>query len=307
MWFNAEFAVRVNIPTADIASPLSRCGAIEAYGEAPDDVLGLRLREKETGRKVEMYGKNKEHLARFLASPTLTGACATMPNLTEKDGFRDYVLDSGGAAVNLYDVLLSNDDTTLTCLLGPRPDTAYRDAFRALEAESAADAHARTARAHLGKGQYRESILAAQLAVETACGGRSGDVKVRLAIAPRPVMDAGNALYKIRHVAVHEGDTRIEQPDALRALKRDDASSRLREARTRDRLPSRSDATQRNQITRSTKLFGAHRKITISSVTRLGEHDIDLPIEQACGRICVLHHHHLDVDRPMHRPIEVGN
>ena len=36
----------------------------------------LRLRQKTTGRKVEIYGKNKDRLTEFLASPLFTGAAA---------------------------------------------------------------------------------------------------------------------------------------------------------------------------------------------------------------------------------------
>ena len=73
-------------------------------------------------------------------------------------------------------------------------------------------------RSHFDKGHYREAILAARLAVETGCGGRGKDVKQRLASAPQEVRDAGDALYNIRHIAVHEGDTRIEQTDEKNAL-----------------------------------------------------------------------------------------
>ena len=41
----------------------------------------------------------------------------------------------------------------------------------------------------------------------------------RLADLPADVAAAGDALYKIRHVAVHEGDTRVEQPDATQAIR----------------------------------------------------------------------------------------
>jgi hypothetical protein len=172
-----------------------------------------------TGRKVEMYGRTKDHLSRFLASPVFTGAAELMPNLYEKDGYRDYVLVSGGTAVDSYDVLLFEDGAQLTYLLGPTPDTAYRDAFRVLEEESAVTSHSRTARTLFDGGRYREAIISARLAVELACGGRSRDVKPRLAGSPQDVSSAGDTLFAKRNVAVHEGETRIEQKDAREAIR----------------------------------------------------------------------------------------
>jgi hypothetical protein len=169
-----------------ISPPLSVWCYVEEYpGE--NGHLGLRLRQKVTGRKVEMYGKTKDHLTEFLASTRFTDAYKLMPNLYEKDGYRDYVLVSGGTAVDSYDVLLFKDGAQLTYLLGPTPDTAYRDAFRILEEESAAAAHSRTAVTHFGSGRYREAVLSARLAVEMASGGGGSDVKRRLAGAPQDV------------------------------------------------------------------------------------------------------------------------
>ena len=213
------FSVKVHIVTADIASPPTSVWAyIEEY-PAEDGGLGLRLRQKVTGRKIEMYGKNQDHLLTFLSSPQFTGADTHMPNLYQKDGFDDYVLVSGGTATDSYDVVLFNDGVELSYLLGPTPDTSYRDAFRVLTEESAPEAHARTAQTHFDRGRYREAVLSARLAVETACGGRGSDVKRRLGDAPVDVTAAGDALYGKRHVAVHEGDTRVEQPDAIQAIR----------------------------------------------------------------------------------------
>lgn len=218
-----KLSVTVNILSATITSPpVSVWCYIEEY-PGGNESLGLQLREKVTGRKVEMYGKTKDHLTEFLASTRFTRANSLMLNLYEKDGYQDYVLVSGGTAVDSYDVLLFEGDAQLTYLLGPTPDTAYRDAFRVLEEESAAAAHSRTAVTHFGSGRYREAVLSARLAVEMACGGRGVDVKRSLAGAPKDVSTAGDDLYTKRHVAVHEGDTRVEQPDALesiRAMKR---------------------------------------------------------------------------------------
>lgn len=214
-----RFSLKVQIVTADIASPPTSVWAyIEEYPTENGD-LGLRLRQKVTGRKIEMYGKKQDHLLTFLSSPQFTNANIHMANLYQKDGFDDYVLVSGGTATDSYDVVLFDNDAELTYLLGPTPDTAYRDAFRELAEESAPEAHARTAQTHFDRGRYREAVLSARLAVETACGGRGSDVKRQLTDAAADVTAAGDDLYGKRHVAVHEGDTRVEQPDAIQAIR----------------------------------------------------------------------------------------
>jgi hypothetical protein len=213
------FSAKVCIETADVVSPPTSVWAyIEEYPVEAGG-LGLRLRQKVTGRKIEMYGANQNHLLAFLSSPQFTGANIHMPNLYQKDGFDDYVLVSGGVATDSYDVVLFDHGVELTYLLGPTPDTAYRDAFRVLAEEPAPEAHVRTAQTHFDRARYREAVLSARLAVETACGGRAADVKRRLADAPADVTAAGLALYSKRHVAVHEGDTRVEQPDAVQAIR----------------------------------------------------------------------------------------
>lgn len=191
-----RFSVKVHIASADIVlPPTSVWASIEEYA-VKNGGHGLRLREKLTDRRIEMYGNTHGHLLTFLSSPQVTGAETHMANLYQKDGFDDYVLVSGGTDTDSYDVLLFNDDTELTYLLGPTPDTAYRDAFRVLTEESAPEAHARTAQSHFDSGRYREAVLSARLAVETACGGRGPDVKRRLADAPADVATAGNALWE---------------------------------------------------------------------------------------------------------------
>lgn len=216
---DGRFSVTVTISATDVASPPTSVWCyIEEYTD-DDGTLGLRLRQKATGRKIEMYGKNARHLTMFLASPQFTDAADVMPNLYEQHGYTDYVLVSGGTAVDSYDVLMFEDDAELTYLLGPTPDTAYRDAFRSSDAEIASEVHARTSKTHFSRGRYREAIVYARLAVETACGGRSKNVMPRLADAPPVVLTAAESLYAIRHVAVHEGDTRVEQPDAARAIR----------------------------------------------------------------------------------------
>lgn len=218
VWLDERLSVVVNILTANVVSPpISIWCYIEEYS-AESGSVGVRLRQKSTGRKVEMYGRTKGHLKEFLASPRFMDAGTRMPNLYEKDGYDDYVLVSGGTALDSYDVIRFEDGIELTYLLGPTPDTAYRDAFRVVEEESAPAAHSRTARMHLEVGRYREAVLYARLAVETACGGRGLDVKRRLADAPPDVATTAEGLYDTRHVAVHEGDTRVELKDARRAV-----------------------------------------------------------------------------------------
>ena len=214
-----ELSVRVNIMAAHMISPpLSVWCYVEEY-PGGNGSIGLRLREKVTGRKVEMYGKTKDHLTEFLASTLFTGANELMPNLYEKNGFHDYVLVSGGTAVDSYDVLLFEDGAQLTYLLGPTPDTAYRDAFRALEEESPAASHSRTAMRLFEGGRYREAVLSARLAVEMACGGGGAVVKKRLDAAPQDISALGKDLFEKRNIAVHEGGTRVEQPDAMEAIR----------------------------------------------------------------------------------------
>lgn len=212
--FDEAFSATVRIQTTSVAQPpLSLWCYIEEYTEA-GGARGLRLRQKVTGRKVEMYGTSKDHLVTFLASPSFVSARDSMPNLYERQGYRDYVLVSGGTAVDSYDVVRFNGDTALTYLLGPTPDTAYRDAFRAAIEESPSTAHARTAATHLDSACYREAVLSARLAVEMACGGNGQQVKRRLTDAPKLVAEAGSVLFDKRNTAVHEGGTRVELQDA---------------------------------------------------------------------------------------------
>jgi hypothetical protein len=212
------FSIKVNISTIGMAyPPVSVWCYVEEYpGEGRRK--NVRLREKVTGRKVEMWGTEKTSLAIFLSSPRFSGAARLMPNLYERQGFDDYVLVSGRTTVDSRDSIRFADGDALTYLLGPTPDTAYRDAFRAMNEEPADRAHARTARAHLHEGRYREAILSARLAVEMACGGDGAAIKRRLANASADVTAAADALYEHRKVAVHEGGTRVEQQDAEQAV-----------------------------------------------------------------------------------------
>lgn len=217
-WLDHNFGVTVRIQTTAVVSPPTSVWCfIEKYSDE-DGGPGLRLREKGTGRKVEMYGKTKDHLIAFLASPQATGNDQLLANLYEKDGYRDYVLVSGGTTVDTYDVIRYEDDSKLSYIIGPTTDTAYRDAFRIVDEETAATAHARTAATHLRDGRYREAVLSARLAIEAACGGRGLTVAKRLADSP-DVSDAAMALNELRHTAVHGLDTRIEQDAAEKAVR----------------------------------------------------------------------------------------
>jgi hypothetical protein len=217
-WLDHQFVVTVSIQTSAVISPPTSLWCfIEKYS-AEGGAPGLRLREKGTGRKVEMYGESKDHLVAFLASPQVTGYDALLGNLYDENGYREYVLVSGGTTVDTYDVIRYQDDSELTYLLGPSPDTAYRDAFRSADAETAASAHRRTATTQLRDGRYREAVLWARLAVETACGGGGEITRRRLGAVPL-VSEAAYALFLKRNVAVHESDTRIEQQDAEEAVR----------------------------------------------------------------------------------------
>lgn len=44
-------------------------------------------------------------------------------------------------------------------------------------------------------------------------------MKHRLDGAPQDVATAGTSLFTRRNIAVHEGGTRVEQPDALEAIR----------------------------------------------------------------------------------------
>jgi HEPN domain-containing protein len=80
-------------------------------------------------------------------------------------------------------------------------------------------AHSDTAVMHFESGRYREAVLSARLAVEVAVGGRGEDVKRRLDGAPQDVSTAGRVLQMKRNIAVHEGSTRVEQKDAMEAIR----------------------------------------------------------------------------------------
>lgn len=63
--FDGKFTATVNIQTAGIVSPPTSVWCyVEEYDVGEEGSLGLRLRQKVTGRKVEMYGTTKTQLGR---------------------------------------------------------------------------------------------------------------------------------------------------------------------------------------------------------------------------------------------------
>lgn len=215
-WLDNDFTTRMNIAAPEHSTLTSIWCYVEEYGD--DEPRNVRLREKITGRKVEMWGSEKESLIAFLSSPRAMGAKQLLPNLFEKNGFEDYVLVSGGTTVDTHDSIRFEGNDSLTYLIGPTPDTAFRDALRVPSEDLSTVAHLRTARKHLYEGHYRESIVSARLAVESACGGGGDAIKNRLAAAPANVQAAATVVQEMRHIAVHESDSRIEQQQAEQAL-----------------------------------------------------------------------------------------
>ncbi|WP_461635323.1 DUF4145 domain-containing protein [Glutamicibacter soli] len=215
-WLDNDFTARVNIAAPEHSTLTAVWCFIEEYGD--DEPRNVRLREKITGRKVEMWGSEKESLIAFLSSPRALGAKQLLPNLFEKNGFGAYVLVSGGTTVDTHDSIRFEGDDSLTYLIGPTPDTAYRDALRVPSEDHSTSAHVRTAKKHLYEGHYRAAIISARLAVESACGGGGGSIKKRLAAAPSNVHAAAKVVQEMRNIAVHESDSRIEQQEAEQAL-----------------------------------------------------------------------------------------
>lgn len=115
-------------------------------------------------------------------------------------------------------VIAAKDD-----LLGPTPDTAYRDAFRVLQEEPAAAAHSRTAVTHVEGGRSREAVLSARLALEMASGGGGADVKRRLDGPPKDDSTADTSLLRgaisRRPRGRHKSRT-AGRLEAIRAMKR---------------------------------------------------------------------------------------
>ena len=64
---------------------------------------GVRLREKETGRKVEITAfaqQERDEFLAFLLAPRLTGTADLLPNLYERSGLDDLVVVDGNVVVD---------------------------------------------------------------------------------------------------------------------------------------------------------------------------------------------------------------
>lgn len=95
---------------------------IEEYEGVPGvpSTLSARLREKGTGRKVEVSGtaSDGEELKRFLAGPRVHGLAGTIPNVYEASGYDDYVLVSGNTEVDTADLIRVTNDDRFTIAFG---------------------------------------------------------------------------------------------------------------------------------------------------------------------------------------------
>lgn len=91
---------------------------IEEYEGVPGvpSTLSARLREKGTGRRVEVSGTEAdgEELLELLASPKAHGLSASIPNVYEASGYRDYVFVSGIAEIDASDLIRLTHDNRLT-------------------------------------------------------------------------------------------------------------------------------------------------------------------------------------------------
>ena len=195
--------------------------SVHCYIEEHRDKSGsmiVRLREKLTSRKVEMWGTESSSLIKFLLAPRFTGTAYLMPNVYVKDGLEDFVVVSGIPTVDTYDVIRFGESEHLAYLYGPTWHTDVHEVDGSPGAQSAYRTHARAARESLYQGRYREAVLSSRLAVELACGGDGLAIKRRLNDAPETVQHAANNLWDLRGKAVHEGLTRIEQLDAEAAV-----------------------------------------------------------------------------------------
>jgi len=85
------------------------CCYIEEYEGVPGvpASLGVRLREKVSGRKVEMNGTaaDGEALLQFLTAPRTLGTAAVMLNLYEQNGLDDVVVVSGEVEVDTPELI----------------------------------------------------------------------------------------------------------------------------------------------------------------------------------------------------------
>lgn len=184
------------------------------------DRIGIRLREKQTGRKVEIRESNlaaKQRFGEFLSAPrNLSPDLSEFPGLMDLNDLDDYVLISGVVLVDNQDSIAFRDGLDLSYLYGPTPQSdAYNHSGVAVRAVW--EQHANTARRKLRAGEYREAVTSSRLAVEAAIGD-GGELKKASAAAPLEVAAALEDVKQQRDRAVHEPSTIIEQQDAENAV-----------------------------------------------------------------------------------------
>jgi hypothetical protein len=82
---------------------------------------GVRVREKETGRKVEITAftaREHDDFLAFLNSPNLTGMAELLTNLYEPTGDDDHVIVDGYVEADTPEVIRFTYDSTLSYLFG---------------------------------------------------------------------------------------------------------------------------------------------------------------------------------------------
>lgn len=184
------------------------------------DRIGVRLREKVTGRKVEIRESNpltKRHFLEFLAAPRMVSPdLSVFPGLMDRNDLDDYVIVSGVVLVDNQDSIAFRDGDNLAYTLGPTPHSDASN-HSGVAVKETWEKHAGTARLKLRTGEYREAVTASRLAVEAAIGD-GGQLKKASVSAPPDVVAALDTVKRQRDRAVHEPNTLIEQQDAERAV-----------------------------------------------------------------------------------------
>lgn len=98
--------------------------AVKCYIEeyiAESGNAGVRLREKYSGRKVEIHAFTPRELDDFLSflnAPKLTGSAAQLANLYERTGDDDFVLVDGNVEVDTPQLIRFTHDSALSYLFG---------------------------------------------------------------------------------------------------------------------------------------------------------------------------------------------
>lgn len=98
--------------------------AVKCYIEEYTTELGgagVRLREKDTGRKVEITAftqQERDAFLAFLLAPRMSGVADELPNLYEPTGLDDFVLVDGTIEIDDADLIRFTYDGALTYLIG---------------------------------------------------------------------------------------------------------------------------------------------------------------------------------------------